>query len=105
VAAGTVHDSVTKIDFAAWCLDTAGNLIWHRQWDGGFGGFEQFGDLVVDATGAVWVCGASPESTASYPYDLTIASWDSTGAFRWSWRYRGAGPGFSQYATVAAVTG
>ncbi len=71
----------------------------------GSAGVDHFGDLVVDAMGAVWLCGASLESTALYPYDATIASWDSTGAFRWSWRYREAGPGVSRWAHVAAVRG
>jgi hypothetical protein len=110
VAAGRLWNSVTRTDFAVWCLDTAGNLIWQRTWDGPFGGDDWFGDLVVDAMGAVWLSGASRGSGSAW--DLTIASWDSTGAFRWSWLYPGAGLkttrylGFaSQYAGVAAVSG
>jgi hypothetical protein len=110
VAAGRLWNGATATDFAVWCLDTAGNLIWQRTWDGQFGGNDWFGHLVVDAMGAVWLSGASKGSGSAW--DLTIASWDSTGAFRWSWRYPGAGLNTTQYlglaskyAGVAAVSG
>ncbi len=106
VAAGSLENGMGNHDFAVWCLDTAGSLIWKRTWDGGFSGWDDFGDLVVDAMGAVWLCGWSPASpVGAAPPDLTIASWDSTGAFRWSWRYRGAGPSTNRSAVCAAVSG
>ncbi len=38
VVAGTLCESATHNDFAVWCLDTAGSVVWQRTWDGGFGG-------------------------------------------------------------------
>jgi hypothetical protein len=111
VAAGRMWNSVTQTDFAVWCLDTTGNLIWERTWDGRFGGNDWLSDLVVDAMGTVWLSGASRRGSA---WDLTIASWDSTGAFRSSWRYPNAGYAAGQYghpsnpavyADIAALSG
>jgi hypothetical protein len=95
VAAGQFQNFPTDKDSAVWCLDTAGSLIWNRTWDGGLSGSNDLGNLVVDAMGAVWLCG-------SFPNYLEIASWDSTGAFRWSWR---TPPGTRTYASAAAVSG
>jgi hypothetical protein len=104
--AGPAWNGFFDTDIAVWCVDTDGSLIWQRTWDGQFSGRDTLGDLVVDATGAVWLCGDSQENRGHFAReDLAIVSWDSTGALRWSWRYRRAAPGTSQAAYVAALSG
>ncbi len=106
IAAGSLVNGLTQTDFAVWCLDAAGSLIWQRSWDGPLSGNDYAHTLVVDATGAAWLGGSSEESGAGFgPYDLAVASWDSTGAPRWSWRYSGAGTGSNEGAGFAAING
>ncbi len=96
VAAGLLQNGTTNSDFAVWCLDTAGSLIWKGTFDAGFSGSMYLGDLVVDAMGAVWLCGSIPN------HHLVLASWDSAGAFRWGWSEPS---GTKSHARVAAVIG
>jgi hypothetical protein len=92
---GPLWNNVPHPEFAVWCFDTAGNLNWQGTFDPG-GWWNEFGDLVIDAMGAVWLCGSIPN------YYLAIASWDSTGAFRWSWR---SPADMRSHARAAAVSG
>jgi hypothetical protein len=71
-------------------------LSWQGTFDPAIGWWNNFSGLVIDAMGAVSVCGSIPNS------HLVIASWDSTGAFRWSWR---TPPGTTTIPRVATVSG
>lgn len=104
VAGGTVSTATpTGLDFAAWCFDTTGALVWSATWDGGTGRDEDMSSFGVDALGNVTIVGTSSNASGPVHADSALASWDSQGILAWSHVDQGTGRG-AQFGNAVAVT-
>ena len=84
------NDQATEQNFVTMKLDTSGNIVWKKIFDGPGSGVDMSGGLLLDQDLNPIVIGYSD----SLNYDMLIVKYDSSGQQLWNTRYAGTGNGW-----------
>jgi len=91
-------------DYATVKYSQDGDLLWTARYNGPAGDYDAAVALTVDASGFVYVTGASDggSSGSGMPYlDYATIKYDSLGFVQWLQRYNGPGSGSDEAAAIA----
>ncbi|MCU7547543.1 SBBP repeat-containing protein [Chitinophagaceae bacterium LB-8] len=88
---GYSDDLETNSDYATVKYDTNGNELWVRRYNGPGNNSDIAIALALDASGNVYVTGASISSATGFNYDYATVKYDANGNEKWIKMYNGSG--------------
>lgn len=100
--AGYTFGNGTDRDICVMKINSTGDTVWVRKFDGSAGKTDQASAIAVDASGAVYITGYSKNTASGYDY-ITI-KYNSIGDTLWTKKYNGTGNGTDK-ATALFVDG
>lgn len=87
----------TDCDVATVMYNNAGVQQWVRRYNGPGTRFDSGQDIIVSATGEVYVCGYARAAVGITNYDALVLKYDNTATLVWSQTYNGTGNDYDRY--------
>lgn len=88
----TFHNATQKVNIVTTKTNSSGIVIWQTEYNGTLSAFDYGSAICIDASGNVYIAGAT-HNTSAYTFDIVIIKYNSSGTQQWATLFNGAGSG------------